>query len=496
MFKINIDKNIYISLNKVLIYLALCGITLFLGYFLKSGIGIISFSIFLFLLLFSKEKGNLILFLIFWLYIYNFFIGQGLVSNEIISKYFIKGQFYVIITFLVFAKKNWFSIGFNKKLFKWTIIFLLVILLSDILHFEFKINFINQVYFIFIFFLILYLPKNKFFESNLLNLIVAIGLLEVIVSFLQVNQIIAPPTKIMGTGSDAFFWEAGLDDVASGTFGAAVSNVTSWLETVLFLTFFCHGVYKKKIIIIIFSFIFTLQYTYVDSKTALGVSALALTYLLYRLKIFNFLKGRNIIYVILIISFIFVAKSLITSYYNTNFKAGSSSAKNNVTNSVGIVFSNIQDWGKIAGFKNITEDYLNKNPLFLLIGYGRDNFSYFNNYGRIEAMDIPIMQLNNIMRSRSSFISAYGKLGIPGLLILIWLFFILFKSLKKQKFNTPFGNSFKQAGNAILFGSLIFMFLYGGHTYNDLAFLMFFILYALTLRIENKSNLNISNTKK
>ncbi len=100
------------------------------------------------------------------------------------------------------------------------------------------------------FFLILYLPKNKSFESNLLSLIIAIGLLQVIVSFLQVNQIIAPPRKIMEASTYFYQWEASLFDAASGTIGAAASNVTSWMETILFLTFFSLGVYKKRIPIV------------------------------------------------------------------------------------------------------------------------------------------------------------------------------------------------------------------------------------------------------
>ena len=484
MFKINIDKNIYISLNKVFLYLILYGITLSLGYFLKSGIGIVAFFIFIFLL-FSKDKDSLILFIIFWLYVYNFFIGQGWVSNELISKYLIKGELYVIIAFFVLVRKSWFRSNFNKKLFNWAIIFLLIILLSDVLHFNFNLNFINQIYFIFVFFLILYLPKKKSFENNLFNLIIAIGLLEVIVSFLQVSQMIAPPIKIIESYTYSYLSEVSLLDAASGTFGAEVSNVTSWFETILFLTFFSFGVYKKNLIIVYFSFIFMLQYATIDSKTAIGVSALTFIFLLYQLKIFNVFKIKNLIYVIFIISFIFVSKSLMTSYYENMSRKGIHGPVAMVSNSVDIVFTNWQDWGKIAGFKNITEDYMKKNPLFLLIGYGRENFNYFNNSGRIEDMDTPIMQLNNITRSRSSFISAYGTLGIPGLFMLIWLFVILFKSLRKQNFNTVLGNSFKQSGNAILFGSMIFMFLYGGHTYNDLAFLLFFILYALVLRIEN-----------
>ena len=476
-------KTQFVSLNKIIQYLMLGAVAMSLGYFLKEGIVAIACGIFLILLLFKKVD-NLVLFLIFWLFIYNYYLGQNWIHNELISKYLIKGQFYTIITFIVFVRKGWFRDEFSKKLFSWVLIFLMIMLFSNILHLNFNPGFINQVYFIFMFFLILNIPGNKFFERNLLSLVVAIGLLEVVVSILQVSQILAPPIKL--SVDSQFLWEAGLDDVASGTFGAGSSNVTSWLSTILFFTFFSFGVYRKKVIIVLASFIFMLQYVTVDSKTALVVSILAFILLLYNLKIFTFYKVRNYFYVSLIISFVFITQIMITSYYENIFNIGVGAVNTNVANSAELVLSNIQDWGKIAGFKNITEDYIDTNPFYLLIGYGISNFDYDTNGGRIENMDTPIMQLNNITRSRSSFISIYGELGIPGLLMLIWLFLILFRNIQKRNYNTVLGNSFKQSGIAVLFGSMIFMFLYGGHKYNDMAFLMFFILYASVLRIENK----------
>jgi hypothetical protein len=100
-------------------------------------------------------------------------------------------------------------------------------------------------------------------------------------------------------------------------------------------------------------------------------------------------------------------------------------------------------------------------------------------------MDAPFMQLNNITRSRSSFIKMYGTFGIPGLFFLLWLINFFWSDIKTRHFYTSLGRSFKNSGRAILFGSTIFMFLYGGHTYKDLAFEAFLILYAVVLRIEN-----------
>jgi len=481
---LTLDKNIRISFKQIALYLAIGGITLYLGFFLKNGIGILSFWIFLIFLFFSKNKDNLLLFIIFWLFLYNYYVGQGWITNNLVLKYLIRGQLYVLITFLFLFSKSWIKNGLSKKLLKWAIILTIIILLSNLFHLNFQLSFINRIYFILLFILILNLPQKRYFETRLFNLIIALGILEVIVSFLQVNQVIAPPQRIAESHTQIYLWVAALDDVASGTFGAMQSNVTSWFETVLFLVFFGLGVYKKKIAFIVLSFIFIMQYVTVDSKTALGVTALSFLYLLYRLKIFNFLNKKNIKYIILISIFLIIAKSFIAYYYTSQNAIGTEKTKNYVEGSVGLVFNYIPDWGKIAGFRNITKDYIKNYPSYFLIGYGIGNFTYNTNSGRIEDMDIPIMQLNNITRSRSSLISAYGNLGIPGLFMVLWLFVIFYKDIKKQKFYTVFGASFKQAGIAVLFGSIIFMFLYGGHHYNDLAFQMFIILYALVKRVE------------
>lgn len=490
-----IENNLFFSYKKV-VFIFLVGIVcLFMGKFLGDSIGVVSLLVF-FLLLLRNKRDFLVLFLIFWVFLYEFYIGQGWVNNEIVSKYMIKGQFYIIITFFVFFERRWVDSRIEKKLFLWSMFFLLVVVFSDFMTLGLKPNFINQVFFVYLFLLVINLPKKRDFNTRLLNLIVAIGLLEVVICFLQVKQIIPPGSKIMPTRTASFLWEPGLDDVASGTFGVGISNVTSWFETMLFIFCFSFGVYKKKVTIIIFSFVFLLQYVTIDSKTALGVTAFAFMYLLYKLRIFNFLKFRNIVYVVMVFLAFVVMKGLIGSYYDSflgnRHESGSEYIERYVSKSVDVIFENIEDWGKIAGFEYITKDYLKKDASMLITGYGRANFTYDTNGGRILDMDTSVMQLNNITRSFSSFISIYGSIGLLGLVLVLWLFWFLFTTIKNQIFTTDLGNSFQAAGLAILVGSFVFMFLYNALKYNDLAFLLFYIVFALVIRVEKD---NTSHSK-
>lgn len=484
----------FISYPSIVFYVILFGMILGVGAVLKNAIGILSFTIFIYLLLLNK-KDELILFLILWLYLYSFFVGQGWITNNLVAKYFIKGQLYVLIAFLFYFKEKWIQFELNKKLVIWASLFLSIAIVSDISHSTLNPNFVNEVYFIGLFLLILNIPHGKYFEKKVINLLIAMAILQVIISFLQVNQYISPPIKEMNTiTGQKFLWVAGLDDVASGTFGAVASNVTSWFETIMMLIFFSYGILQRKIGIAILALLFLLQYTTVDSKTALGVTIIVVFFLLKKLKLLNFIRLKNFIVLLFIVIFTIIISMQLEDYYNKSFGQEIDRPLSLITKSSAIVWSNVLQWGKFAGFINISKDFIKYNPTNFLTGYGRDNFNIDDNSGRIESMDSPIMKLNNITRSRSSLIGIYGKLGLPGLMMLLILFKILWKDIKSRKYRTLFGKSFLYSGQSFLFGSLLFMFLYGGHTYRDQAFMTFFILYALTLRIEHKYSLKQMNS--
>jgi hypothetical protein len=361
---------------------------------------------------------------------------------------------------------------------------------------DFNLNAFNQLNFIFVFFLVYFLSGRSIFSKELINFLIALGILQVIVSYLQVNQIIPPASKDMSIiEGQSFIWVAGLDDVASGTFGAAASNVTSWFCTILFLFLFALGNITKKKWLMFLGILIVLQHGSVDSKTISALSIISFFYLLQKLKVYNVFNKKNVMYLVLVLFSGIILSLLLKTYYLKLYKEGVGEPKKLITDTAYIVYENFWNWGKFAGFKNITVDHLNNNPYQILFGYGRENYNYSDNMSRIESMDTPIMQLNNITRSRSAFIDIYAKLGLFALLLILYLFKILFMDINKRHYLTPLGLAFKYSASAMLIGSLILMFLYGGHTYNDPAFMTFFILYALVLRTENEYKKQITTQK-
>jgi hypothetical protein len=473
---------------------------LVLGSFLSIGliagnlIGYIAVLLF-FILLITNRTDALLLFIISLIYIGRFYVGQGWVTNIIVEKYLLKGHIYVVIPFVIFAKNYWFKKYIERRYIKWAITFLLIVLILDLLHFSFNANIINMITFILLFFLILNMPKSNKFDTYLINLLIAVGVLQVIISYLQVNQFISPPRLEMTIdGSESFLWVAGLDDAASGTFGAVQSNVTTWFSIILFLFFFSVGFTARNRSIIILSFIFPLQVASVDSKTVTIIGILSFIYLLKRLRVYNILRVKNILYVFLIFSFSLVFTKLVTIYYK-NLTKGISEPAFYIEKTIDLIYYNFWDWGKFAGFINITRDHLDHNPVNIFIGYGRDKYDA----NRIIALDKPLMKANKITRSSSAFIKIYGELGLVGLFLIIYLYILLKNGLKKIRYRTNIGLAFQKSGLSILLGSFLIMFLYIGHNFGDQAFFTFFILHALVLRKERdfiKSRTQILQNKR
>jgi hypothetical protein len=494
MYLFSTENDNYISVKKIILFLFLYSIILVMGKYLKDGVGIASF--FVFIIFIIARKYNLVIyFLIIWLFLSNYFIGQGYIKQTTIYNYLFNGNLYVIILFFVTFKIKWLNTMINLKLLKWVVLILLLIFISNTLHFSFKPSFIYHTNNILLFLIIFNVSLSNKFNQNVILILISLGIFEVIISYFQVFEILPPPiTQMKDIIGRRFIWEAGLDDVASGTFGASASNVTSWFETVLFFFFFSYGILNRKNIFILLSFIFIAQYGSIDSKTALGVTVISFLIMLWRIRSIYNLNYKNIISALLLVLFVVFLTNTIKSYYNKNFKKGTVGVNIQLSDSYNAISKNITDWGKIAGFKYITYDWFKSGePLNLFIGYGSGNFEYSNNSGKIENMDTPLMQMNNITRSRSALIHMYGNYGVLGLLLLFWLFIILWNDLSSRKFTSLIGKGFKISGITILSGSIIFMFLYGGHDYRDLAFQCFLIIYAIVLKTEKEMKLKYND---
>jgi hypothetical protein len=465
-------------------YLVLLGIVLVVSSVIKDGIGVLSMLIFI-ILYFRGDRDNMVLFIIGWLYVSKYFVAQGLISNQNVFNLLFSGKLYVLITVTIYSKKRWLHHKESKKLIQWALLFLLIVFSSDLYHGSVGINMVNEALFIFVYLLVLHLPRKENFSNNLMSLLISIGILQLIVSFLQTNQYISPPSLYSMSGQ--LLRTANLDDAASGTFGAYNSNSTSFFATVLFFSIISYGIMMKNRIAIIFSFSFLLHYSMIDSKTALAVSTIGFLMLLIKHRVFNIFRGRNVILITFVIVFALSINSLMKKYYNEVLTDGYTNTKVQIYDTYNTAIYNIGTWGKLAGFVNISTDWSDTDILQYIFGYGRDNFSYSNNGGRIEAMDDPIMRMNNITRSRSSLISIYGWYGIPGIIALLYLYiFVLFP-------RGEVGTSSKllRSGNIAIqvsaYSSLIFMFLYAGISHKDLSFMLIFILMAYVARISPQS---------
>ena len=474
---INIEATMVINKRYIINYIFIGSISLLLGYFLKNYIFLLPLSVFTYLVIKNKAD-NVLLYLILWAFIYSYYQGQGWVSNVYIIKYALKPNIYAILCLFLYHKKLCCRLSISKKLTIWALIAGLMVLSNDLYYLKLTTGAITYPVSIYIFLLILQVPKSKYFNNRLFNMLLAVGILQLLISILQVTDTIPRPLSLhsqMHGGNTV----SGFDDAATGTMGVGRSNVTSWIGTVIVLFLLSFSLRKKKLNIAIISLIFLLQYATVDSKTALGLTLVGIIYLFARYRLSKILLTKNILILIAIIIGVLGLRNLVNMYYVNTIARGVTldSRIEGVSSTREVIIKDPWSWGKIAGFVNLTNDFLSKNRSQIIFGYGHGQYNY-----EIEEQDVFEMQRNNILRSRSTVIKMYAEFGLMGVALLFGLYQILRREIKHMKFKTPLGESFSNSGLVICDMSFLFMFLYGGHDFRDAAFLMFLLVYALVLR--------------
>jgi len=479
-----IDTSLSISAKKILMNLVLLSIVLIYGTLSKNMIFIVPISVIIYSIKYN-DTDNAILFIIFWAYIFRFFVGQGSISNAFLIRYLVSPDVYLLFILLLYHKKICLSYKHDRYLFRWILGMILIVFFSDMINGSVNINAINYPSTIYYYFAIVHLPKRTNFNNRLLNLIIAIAVLQILISVLQVTDTIPRPTLQQTSGYfSQYTWEPGLADVASGTMGTGRSTVTSWIGTVLFLFFLSIGLYKKKFIMVIFSFLFLFQYVTVDSKTALGMTVLGLILLLLAYNPIKILFSKRVVYILFIILAAMSIRILWDKYYRDvlGHSQGIKRTEELIASKVDVVINNLPVWGKIRGFVTISEDFDRKGIIYYLLGYGQGGYMNMRDY--IESKDAIPMQFSNITRSRSTIIRVYANLGLLGILFKVVLLLILAVGIIKMRTRTSVGHSFKKAGIPILIASVVFMFLYTGLSFQDEAFAMYIIIYALVVRYE------------
>ena len=419
----------FINTKTILLYVAIMGMALVAGAFLKEGIALV-FTTFI---LFSCLTGNLFRTLeafLIWLSISNFFTGQGYITSEFITKYLAKPAFLVFVIFLAFLSRIP-SRMFKARYIVFLTVFLILTVIGSFAQLQSPLVIItlSSYYLLFLVFQARGMKRRQYLK--LLNLFVAVAVIQTIVSFLQVAELIPPPETVMQkAGGGTFMWKAGLDDAASGTFGAASSHITSWYAALISLFMLLMWTMTKKNTYLVFMVISFLQFATVDSKIIMGVTVLMLFYTLYYVlkerRRFKVNVSRYLLILVLLsaggVGF-FSLWNIYYEYYGK--KTGGdrtdiqSVYQNEAKETIDILFENLPDWGKFKGYQFIYNDMVENEPLQLIWGYGLQGYDSNDKQEYILAKDKPIMQLNNLTNSNSGLISQFAYSGIVGLLLFL-----------------------------------------------------------------------------
>lgn len=420
----NID---FLNWKTIIRYLIIFAIVLIAGAILKDGVAILITLLILYYS-FSRNLYRTLEILLIWFFIYGYFLGQGYITVDFLSKYIVKPSFLLVVVFIIFQNKIPTKILKQRFIVVW-LFFLLLTLVSSVIQLQSPFVIIS----ISSFFLMYFLMQGKSLKyvhySKFLNLFIAVAILQTIVSFLQVSGILPPPSKLMSDGSGGQFeWIAGLDDAASGTFGPDASHLTSWYASLIsLLLILTWAVTKKNIYLLLMIFTF-LQFATVDSKTILAISILMLSYLVLFLiqkrTAFQINIGRYLFIAFFISTGIFGFSKAWSMYYKFTEQSEdrvdlNDVYENEVTDTRNIILNNISNWGKIKGFQYVFEDFIENDPTQLIWGYGIQGYSADGKMSYIESKDNSFMASNNLTNSRSGLIKQFAISGLLGFILLV-----------------------------------------------------------------------------
>ena len=470
------------------------------GWFLKDIVAILISVLILFFAV-SKNVFKAIEFWFIWFFVFGFYISQSLIKSDVVFTYLAKPSFLLFVIFV--SSYSQINISLKKiKFIKVWLLFIFISVLSLTYHSQKLFVLITISSYLFIYLILCNKKITALQYKKLLNLIIAVAVIQTIVSVLQVSNIISTVRVYQdGTGGTYdFLIEA--DDAAMGTFYN--SFVCSWFQTLIALFLFLVWVFVKKFKYIVFAFIILFQYTVVDSKTVLGITLLMFMYFFYYMnhnsKIFK-LNLRKMSLIILLMSVIGFAlysgwNYYYETYYTNESSVGAIDAINTIQNSGTVVLTNIPYWGKFRGFQYVYEDFIKEDYLNLVLGYGLDGYTFNGKMGYIENMDVPFMQLDNITRSRSGFITYFAECGFIGFIFMFLSIFLWYKyNVKIKAYNE--GDIVRKALIKIIFpfyAVLFFLYLFSITTVEFIAFIaLIAILVNYSKLIE--TNKNILNEK-
>ncbi|MDP3150333.1 MAG: hypothetical protein Q8N83_14520 [Ignavibacteria bacterium] len=454
----------FLDIKLLLLYFLLFTVVLVGGWLLNDVFAVIMSAIILGYAV-SRNIFKAVVFWFIWFFSYGFYLSQSLIKVDIISTYIAKPSFLLLVIF-IFSLLNIPESLKNIKYIKTWLWFLFISLLGLLYHSQMPFILITFSSYLFIYLLLLNKKITATQYKNLLNLIIAVSIMQTIVSVLQVFNVIST-TRLFQDGRGGVFEETlGADDAAMGTFFN--SFVCSWFQSLIAVFLFLVWAVTKKIKYIVIALIVLLQYTVVDSKTVLAVTVLMFIYLLYYLSrnsSFFKLNMRKLTLIFVMTSLIILTLYAVWDKYYKSFDtsergAGAAKVVEIMQTSGNIVFDNISYWGKIRGFQYIYTDFLEEDYLNLIWGYGLDGYHFNGKMSQIENMDNPIMRLDNSTRSRSGLITNFAQSGIIGFLLLLLTFYSWYKFNVNIKINNKIDVVRKAMVKIFLLFTLLLAFLY------------------------------------
>jgi hypothetical protein len=430
----------FLDTKKIFKYLLTFGVILSIGALLKD---IAAILIVLYILQFSFRKRTFkgIEFFLIWFFCYGFYNSQSFITIAAVSKYITKPYFVLFCLFLLQINTIVKTLKEESRLLISVFLFFFVALTGLLLHSQSPFATISAVSFFLIYFIMKGVKLENDEYNSLLNLFVAVGILQFIVSILQLRQILPPPTTSMDDGyGNIYEWTAGLDDVACGTFGAISSHLVSWYESLMSIFLFLVWIVVRKPKYFIISALCLFQFSTVDSKTILVVTIVMILYLIFvyiprNKEIYKLHFSRIFLFAALIVILGYAFMLTWNSYYQY-FAENSGYGKrenlqsvytNEVSESKDQITENFSDWGKIRGFQYLYDDFNVEGFEYILFGYGIQGYTWNGKMQYIESKDTLLMQLNNSTNSRSGLITLLATTGFLGFLSMFVALFIWYR---------------------------------------------------------------------
>lgn len=506
-------EGLTISFKQLSRQILLIGVSLAIGFFNADIVGVIYLIIIIsgFVTNNTENKIRSILLSVTWFFIYGFFVGQQSFMIPVVEKILVKPGLIFFLLLLIDVSSKYSSYKVDNIVRLHFILFLIIIISLFISPNSFSVLLTRHSYF-FLYWLLLNLSIDQnepnFFKSGL-GLLISLAIIQVVIAYLQVFGHIPPPSIKLNLGDgEVMDWTSGLDDMASGTFGAMQSPDTSWFQTLIFGLCLTFSIIGRSYKFLFLGFLVMIQYTLVDSKTMLGVTIIFISIYLVFLIRNKIVQNRRLKYVfvtiITITIFGFIFMQLWQNYYKyydqqVTRKTGFDTVQKYSVSTFNRVVEHINEWGKIRGFQNVLTVQSDESWMKTIVGFGPGNYLYETKITKVLALDTPLMKMNNFTRSWSGLLTTLAEVGILGFIIVLLIYSDVYGQINRSG-KVYYSLDFRLLSiylTSFIFGSLLCAFIYTTiktHSKSIFGFWLITLLFIRFVKFQRISNASKKNT--